>query len=210
MSKKPRRVCRPQAANKVRSFSAGACTWQKIPYRLQVCELSAKGGQGVRAADCNPLVKKGQWPFLTVWNRLNSSEFRRFPFQLSGHKMHQQHTHEHGVHKGKSVGIHINSVSQRQKPEPGKNRDGIGKRRPEGFLPHGDVCFFLGLSLKIRSPAACVSRGTLQRAFQFLYTKAQIFSIPHLMHFSRQYTAGQSGFLLIAEGSRFSVGEMEA
>ena len=65
VSKKPRRVCRPQAANKVRSFSAGACTWQKIPYRLQVCELSAKGGQEVRAADCNPLVKKGQRPFLT-------------------------------------------------------------------------------------------------------------------------------------------------
>ena len=34
--KKPRRVCRPQAANRVRSFSAGACTWRKIPYRLQV------------------------------------------------------------------------------------------------------------------------------------------------------------------------------
>ena len=36
VSKKPRRVCRPQAANRVRSFSAGACTWRKIPYRLQV------------------------------------------------------------------------------------------------------------------------------------------------------------------------------
>ena len=57
---------RPQAANKVRTFSAGACTWQKIPYRLQVCELSAISGQGVRAADCNPFVKKGQRPFLTV------------------------------------------------------------------------------------------------------------------------------------------------
>ena len=49
---KPRRVCRPQAAKKLESFSAGACTWQKIPLRLQVWNLFAYGEQIMRAADC--------------------------------------------------------------------------------------------------------------------------------------------------------------
>ena len=31
---------RPQAANKIESFSAGACTWQKIPLRLQSVRVS--------------------------------------------------------------------------------------------------------------------------------------------------------------------------
>ena len=31
-----------------------------------MCDLYAKGVQIVRAADCNPFVKKGQSPFLTV------------------------------------------------------------------------------------------------------------------------------------------------
>ena len=31
-----------------------------------MCVLSAYSGQDVRAADCNPFVKKGQSPFLTV------------------------------------------------------------------------------------------------------------------------------------------------
>ena len=35
---KPRRVCRPQAAKKLESFSAGACTWQKI---LRVSAMTA-------------------------------------------------------------------------------------------------------------------------------------------------------------------------
>ena len=33
LSKKPHRVCRPQAANQLRSFSSGACTWTKILLR---------------------------------------------------------------------------------------------------------------------------------------------------------------------------------
>ena len=33
LSKKPRGVCRPQAANQLRSFSSGACTWTEILLR---------------------------------------------------------------------------------------------------------------------------------------------------------------------------------
>ncbi len=54
---KPRRVCRPQAAKKLESFSAGACTWQKIPLRLQVWNLFACGEQIMRAAACKTLSK---------------------------------------------------------------------------------------------------------------------------------------------------------
>ena len=60
LSKKPRRVCRPQAANQVRSFSPGACTWAKILLSLQVWNLFAFGEQILRAADCKPFVKKGE------------------------------------------------------------------------------------------------------------------------------------------------------
>ena len=56
--KKPRRVCRPQAANQLRSF-AGACTWQKILLSLQVWNLFAFSEQIMRAADCKPFVQKG-------------------------------------------------------------------------------------------------------------------------------------------------------
>ena len=41
-----------KAANKIESFLAAACTWTKIPFRLQVWNLPAKGGQIMRAADC--------------------------------------------------------------------------------------------------------------------------------------------------------------
>ena len=54
---KPRRVCRPQAAKKLGSFSAGACTWQKILLRLQVWNLFACGEQIMRAAACKTLSK---------------------------------------------------------------------------------------------------------------------------------------------------------
>ena len=40
------------AAKKIQSFSAGACTWQKIHLRLQVWNLFAYGEQIMRAADC--------------------------------------------------------------------------------------------------------------------------------------------------------------
>ena len=59
LSKKPRRVCRPQAANQVRSFSPGACTWAKILLSLQVWNLFAFSEQIMRAADCKPFAKKG-------------------------------------------------------------------------------------------------------------------------------------------------------
>ena len=65
LSKKPRRVCRPQAANQVRSFSPGACTWAKILLSSQVWNLFAPGEQIMRAADCKPFVQKGLCPFWT-------------------------------------------------------------------------------------------------------------------------------------------------
>ena len=43
--KKPRRVRRPQAANRVKSFSAATCAWLKILLTLQVWNLSASGRQ---------------------------------------------------------------------------------------------------------------------------------------------------------------------
>lgn len=48
--KKPRRVCRPQAAKKVEVFSLATCAREKILLRLQVWNL--------RAADCKPFVGK--------------------------------------------------------------------------------------------------------------------------------------------------------
>ena len=47
VSKKPRRVRRPQAANQVKSCSAAACTWQNILLALQVWNLSACGRQNL-------------------------------------------------------------------------------------------------------------------------------------------------------------------
>jgi len=46
-----------------KSFSAGACTWQKILLRLQVWELCAVGAQGVRAADCKNLAESPEGDF---------------------------------------------------------------------------------------------------------------------------------------------------
>ena len=62
LSKKPRRVCRPQAANQVRSFSPGACTWAKILLSLQVWNLSAFSEQIMRAADCKPFIPERACP----------------------------------------------------------------------------------------------------------------------------------------------------
>ena len=55
--KKPRRVSCPQARNRVQSFSPVTCAPEKILLSPQVCELSAKGGQRVRAGGCIPSVK---------------------------------------------------------------------------------------------------------------------------------------------------------
>ncbi len=51
-----------------KSSAAALCRAQppKAALGAELCVLSAVGGQGVRAADCNPFVKKGQSPFLTV------------------------------------------------------------------------------------------------------------------------------------------------
>ena len=48
---------------KSRSFSAGACTWQKIHLRLQVWNLFAYGEQIMRAADCKKLAEKPEGVF---------------------------------------------------------------------------------------------------------------------------------------------------
>ena len=53
--KKPRRVRRPQAANRVKLFSAGACTWQKIPLTQRA---SQRPKAARREAECYPLLKK--------------------------------------------------------------------------------------------------------------------------------------------------------
>ena len=46
-----------------KSFSAGACTWQKILLRLQVWNLSSEGGQIMRAADCKLLAESPKGVF---------------------------------------------------------------------------------------------------------------------------------------------------
>lgn len=51
------------SANEFKTFSARACTWQKIPIRLQVCEAYANSVCRVRAADCNSFVRKALWGF---------------------------------------------------------------------------------------------------------------------------------------------------
>ena len=68
------------------SFSAGACTWQKIHLRLQVWNLFAYGEQIMRAADCknwrkspkgffdklNPRfrIRKRGWTVLTLYGHI--------------------------------------------------------------------------------------------------------------------------------------------
>ena len=53
-----RTVCRPQAANQMRSFLPRACTWAKILLSLQVWNLFAFSEQIMRAADCKPFAQK--------------------------------------------------------------------------------------------------------------------------------------------------------
>ena len=69
-AKKPRRVCRPQAANKVKSFSAGACTWQKIPYSLRSVRVGRpRRPRSARSRLQSPFVPKGRWPLGTIQKR---------------------------------------------------------------------------------------------------------------------------------------------
>ena len=53
-----------------KSSAAALCRAQppKAALGAELCVLSAVSGQDVRAADCNPFVKKGLCPFLTVSN----------------------------------------------------------------------------------------------------------------------------------------------
>ena len=51
------------AANKVKSFLAAACTWTKTLLRLQVWNLFANGEQIMRAADCKKLAEKAEGLF---------------------------------------------------------------------------------------------------------------------------------------------------
>ena len=48
---------------KLKPFSAGACTWQKILLRLQVWNLSAISRQIMRAADCKELAESPEGDF---------------------------------------------------------------------------------------------------------------------------------------------------
>ena len=62
---------------KVRSFSSATCAAKKILLRLQVWNLCAGGAQIMRAADCNPFVKK--YYFLTVLRYALLLEKRSLP-----------------------------------------------------------------------------------------------------------------------------------
>ena len=50
----------------MKSFFAGAYTWQKTLLSLQVWNLFAFSEQIMRAADCKPFIKKGFRPFLII------------------------------------------------------------------------------------------------------------------------------------------------
>ena len=63
LSKKASQSLLRQQQIKSRSFSAGACTWQKIQLRLQVWNLFAYGEQIMRAADCKKLAEKPEGVF---------------------------------------------------------------------------------------------------------------------------------------------------
>ncbi|MDY2557077.1 MAG: hypothetical protein SOW29_01820 [Candidatus Faecousia sp.] len=57
------------------SFSAGACTWQKIQLRLQVWNLFAYGEQIMRAADCKNWRKSPKGFFDKLKEAAESSLF---------------------------------------------------------------------------------------------------------------------------------------
>ena len=74
---KPRSLSPPQRRKKVRSFSSATCAAKKILLRLQVWNLCAGGAQIMRAADCNPFVKKEY--FLTALRYALLLEKRSLP-----------------------------------------------------------------------------------------------------------------------------------
>ena len=72
------------AANKMKSFSAAACTWAKILLRLQVCELFTTGEQGVRAADCILLSKSSVGVYCEIQVAVSQSA-KKAPHQRNYH-----------------------------------------------------------------------------------------------------------------------------
>ena len=79
VSKKPRRVSRPQARKTCRLFFPAACTSGKIYSGLQVCRLSAFGGQIVRAAGRGLLSKNSQGVFRQPQTSFRMSFFATVP-----------------------------------------------------------------------------------------------------------------------------------
>ena len=70
----------PVAANKQKSFFAGACTWRKILLRMQVWNLSPPGTNSARA-DCKT-VKKVPRDFFDGKHRSGPHPERRLYFSL--------------------------------------------------------------------------------------------------------------------------------
>ena len=77
--KKPRRVSRPQARNRVPSFSPVTCAPEKILLSPQVCELAVEDGQRVRAGGCIPSVGRLRRSLSTV-----SAPMRSFDLMAGG------------------------------------------------------------------------------------------------------------------------------
>ena len=65
---------------KLKTFSAGACTRQKILLRLQVWNLSAISRQMMRAADCKELAESPEGDFRQA--RVHPMRDALFPDQL--------------------------------------------------------------------------------------------------------------------------------
>ncbi len=82
--KKPRRVCRPWRQRKSEKFSAGACTWRKILFRLQVWNLSPIGGTNYARSRLPKFVGKALRAFPTVSKEAADC---RFLFRLFSHEV---------------------------------------------------------------------------------------------------------------------------
>jgi hypothetical protein len=64
--KKPRRVCRPQAANEMQSIFGRGVYLDKNSSQSASVELVRHGEPIMRAADCRFFVQKGHCPFGTI------------------------------------------------------------------------------------------------------------------------------------------------
>ena len=63
LSKKPRRVWRRKPTNKIKSFSVGACTWQKILLRLRSVEFVCRRRTNCARSRLQKLVGKARKGF---------------------------------------------------------------------------------------------------------------------------------------------------